>query len=80
MSDKPAHPGTITFVDANAGTENVRAAGDVPETIAYCRVGEHWVPVTRVVALVVGNKRDIKKYAADGTLLETTAQFRKPPR
>ncbi len=71
------HPGTILFVDETAGTEHLRPAAEVPETIAWALVGGVRVPVTRVVARVADKQRVLRSYGADGTLLSSTVQVRR---
>ncbi|MGK0358380.1 MAG: hypothetical protein ACI9U2_000667 [Bradymonadia bacterium] len=68
------HPGTITFVEEHSEDEQVRSASEVPEQIAFVSVGEHRVPVVRIVSHMRGEQRVIRSYAADGRLLETTVQ------
>ena len=71
------HPGKVVFVDATAGTEREELAETVPESIAFARDGEGWIPVVRVVATLHGDERTLHSYAADGTLVATTHQVRR---
>lgn len=77
---KPRHPGTVTFVDETAGTQTVEPASSVPETIAWAKKGGVDVPVVRVVAVTMGDRRTLNSYGQDGTLLSTTVQVRPPTR
>ncbi len=74
------HPGTITFVDLDAGTTREESAAAVPETIAWVVVAGARVPVTRVESRARGGAREILKYGADGALLEVTLSAPRPPR
>lgn len=74
----PVHPGTVVFVDLDAGTSREEAASSLPETIAWVQVGDQRVAVTRVESRKRGESREILKYGADGALLETTVSA--PPR
>jgi hypothetical protein len=69
------HPGTITFVDKDAGTEKVVSADQVPEGMRFGKIasGEE-VPVTRVEAQLRGEERVIKELGPNGELLRTTVQ------
>jgi len=72
------HPGTVVFVDLDAGTSREESAASLPETIAWVQVGDQRVAVTRVESRKRGESREIMKYGADGALLETTVSA--PPR
>lgn len=74
----PTHPGQIVFVDADAGTEQVKPAAQVPESIAFAVVDTERVPVTKVVSNLRGAQRVIRSYGADGQLLRSTIQA--PPK
>lgn len=67
------HPGTITFVEKGKPDE-VLSVEEVPETVAFYEEGPRRVPVVRVVAELVGTKRVIRSYGADGALLTTTRE------
>lgn len=76
MTSKPKHPGTITFVDGEK--ERVEEASTVPETIRFAPDKDgKLTPVVRVVAVLHGEQRTIREYAADGSLLRSTVQVRK---
>lgn len=76
MSELPAHPGTIEYVDDSTGevTRTV-SAEEVPEGIRYAPGPDgRPVAVTRITILTVGPRREIRQFAADGTLLQSTYQ------
>jgi hypothetical protein len=63
------HPGTITIVDEDAGTEKKVPVSDVPETVAF--IGD--VPVVRVVSRKRSDAaREVMSYGVDGALLQST--------
>jgi hypothetical protein len=72
----PEHPGTIEIVDAATGEVTGRVpAHEEPEGIAYAPGPDGSLqPVTRITILTVGNRREIRQFAADGTLLQSTYQ------
>lgn len=80
MSVRPPHPGAIVMVNDWEHTERTVPVAEVPESIAYARVGDAWVPVTRVVATLQGDTRTLRSYGADGALLSSTIQVRPPQR
>ena len=65
-----SHPGKITFV--NGTTTTVEDASTVPESIRFAE----GVPVVKVVAMTEGDRRIIREYGVDGTLLRSTVQTR----
>lgn len=67
-----AHPGTITFVDRDTGETSVSPVTTVPESIAWATVGAQRVAVVRIESSAAGGHREIFRYGADGTLLDTT--------
>lgn len=73
---KPVHPGSIVFADDSGGPDRVEKASAVPDSVAFVKVGEELVPVTRVVASTHGDRRTIRSYGADGRLLQSTIQIR----
>ena len=73
------HPGTITFVDVD-GSEKVRPASEVPETIAWVRVGGKRVPVVRVVRTGSAQRFEIVSYGVDGAELARTIGHAPPRR
>ena len=72
----PRHPGTIVFAESGKPGETVRAAAEVPESVAFVREHGVLVPVVRVVADTVGDQRVITSYGADGRRLQATYQRR----
>ena len=76
MSDLPEHPGTIEFVDGATGeVTRTEPASEVPEGIAYANGPDGTPqPVTRITTLTVGDRREIRQFGADGTLLRSTYQ------
>jgi hypothetical protein len=72
----PEHPGTIEIVDAATGEVIHRVpAAEEPEGIAYAPGPDGSLqPVTRISVLQVGDRREIRQFAADGTLLRSTYQ------
>jgi hypothetical protein len=77
---KPEHPGSIVFADADAGTEEVRPAAQVPEDVRFVRSDERWIPVARVVKSRSGARVEIRCYDQQGRLLSTTVGNAGPPR
>lgn len=72
----PEHPGTVEYVDGASGEVTRRVPADeVPEAIRYATGpdGEPW-PVVRITVLTVGDRREIRQFGADGTLLRSTYQ------
>lgn len=64
-----AHPGTVVFVDKVLGTETVKNAANMPESVAFIDD----MPVTRfVIEAAPENGRRVLVYGFDGTLLRTT--------
>ncbi len=74
------HPGTITFVDLDAGTSEARPASEVPEGIAWVTREGVRIPVVRIESTAVGGRREIHRYGPDGALLDSTVQAPRPPR
>lgn len=74
------HPGSVLMVKPD-GTERVEPADRLPESIAwYTDARGQRVAVTRVV-MTDGPLREVKRYGADGRLLDvTTAPPPPPPR
>jgi hypothetical protein len=71
------HPGTIEIVDGATGrvTETERAE-DVPEAVAFARGEDGELrPVTRIVVITAGNRREIRSYGEDGEFLSATHQI-----
>lgn len=76
---RPAHPGTIVFVDQAAKTEKVLPSSQVPETVAWGTLDGQAVAIVRVVAITGATRRELHSYSADGRLVSTTLQLI-PPR
>ncbi|MEL6349928.1 MAG: hypothetical protein AAFV53_42895 [Myxococcota bacterium] len=74
-----AHPGEITFIDHGTGETKIRDAAEVPETIAWATVGGERVAVVRVESRVMGDRREIQRYTADGTMVDSTVSTPRPP-
>jgi hypothetical protein len=68
------HPGTITYVDADAKTEKVLPVAQVPEPLRFASLDGAPVPVVRVVAQLRGEERLIREYGPEGQLLRSTVQ------
>jgi hypothetical protein len=71
-----SHPGTITYVDADAQTQKVQSAADVPEPLRFADTTSGKVPVVKVVARIAGGQRFIREYGPNGELLRSTVQRR----
>ncbi|MES2642656.1 MAG: hypothetical protein V4850_24445 [Myxococcota bacterium] len=66
------HPGTVTFLDPDGSTREQNAA-DLPPTIAWYTAADGTrTPCVRVEASRRGTALEIKRFAADGALLDTT--------
>lgn len=72
----PAHPGHVVFAEVGSPREKVLPVSEVPESVAFARVGDALVPVVRVVAEVVGDRRVLTSYGVDGQRLGATWQTR----
>ena len=72
IASPETHPGEITFIDHSTGETRISAASDVPETIAWATVDGEKVPIIRVESHVMGNRREIHRYGADGALVDST--------
>lgn len=78
--DQPSHPGRITFVDGN--TQEITREADlseVPQGIAFVEVDGRIEPVVRIVTFTDEDRRIIRQYGADGSLLLSTVQVRRRP-
>lgn len=70
---------TIEWVDVATGEVTRRRAADLADPIRYAPgADEQPVRVTRVEIVTRGDRREIRQYAADGTLLLATYQRREP--
>lgn len=69
----------IEWVDVATGEVTRRQAADLADPIRYAPgADERPVRVTRVEIVTRGDRREIRQYAADGTLLLATYQRREP--
>jgi hypothetical protein len=77
----PDHPGTVEYVDGASGEVTRRVSADeVPESIRYAPGPDgRPQPVTRITILSLGDRREIRQFAADGTLLRSTYQRAESP-
>ena len=71
------HPGTVEWVEIATGAAKTVPADEVPEEIRWADGpdGRPW-PVTRIETLTLEDRREIRQFAPDGTLLLTTYQRR----
>ncbi len=68
------HPGTIVVEDQIDGTTSTDRADEVPETIAWVRVGDQFAAVVRIIVSGEPGARRFTKIGVDGEMLETTSQ------
>lgn len=76
---KPEHPGKIIYLDGN--TQQVVSEAnieDVPESLRFAESADGFIPIVKVIATVVGDRRYIREYGPDGQLLRSTIQVRTP--
>jgi len=66
------HPGTVEWVEVSTGASRTVPAAEVPDEIRWA----DGRPVTRIETLTVEDRREIRQFAPDGTLLRTTYQRR----
>lgn len=67
----PQHPGTITFVDLDTGSEHVEDAATVDEHIAFAEVGDDvFAPVVKVTNQRRGKTLELTLYGVDGAVLQ----------
>jgi hypothetical protein len=76
VSDRPPHPGTITFVDGLTGeVTRTEDASEVPDGIRYANGPDgRPQPVTRIEITTFEDRREIRQYGPDGTILRSTYQ------
>ena len=74
------HPGQVVFDDKVEGTSKSTPAADLPQTIAWAEDerGE-WVPVARIETTGTKSRREITRFGADGSFLDSTVQAPPPP-
>ncbi len=63
-------PWTLTFVDLDTGEVRTAPSTEVPESVAWWEGEGRRIPVVRVEARLVGAGMEIRRYAADGALLD----------
>jgi hypothetical protein len=69
----------VEWVDVATGEVTRRHAAELADPIRYAPgADEQPVRVTRVEIITRGDRREIRQYAADGTLLLATYQRREP--
>lgn len=68
------HPGEIVHEDRIAGRTWTVHASEVPQSIAWVRVGDQWEPVLRIEITGTTEQRRITKFGRDGRMLESTIQ------
>jgi len=72
---RPAHPGTIVYVDGATQQEVRRLpVEEVPESMRFRATARGLVPVVKVVAIEDGNQRSLLEYGPDGEFLFSTLQ------
>jgi hypothetical protein len=73
------HPGQIVYEDRVEKRTWTRNAAEVPPTIAWVKVAEHWKPVVRIEIDGMGDQREITKFGPDREFLEVTSARMGPP-
>lgn len=74
-----AHPGQITFVEPD-GSEQIKPAAGVPESIRWATVEGARVPVVRIVRTGTGGFMEITRYGPKGQFIDVTATVRPSPK
>jgi hypothetical protein len=70
------HPGSITYVDADANSEQTMPIAKVPESLRFVKNEQGVeVPVVRVVSKIAGKQRFIKEYGPANEFLRETIQL-----
>jgi hypothetical protein len=72
------HPGDIVHDDKVAERQWTARAEDIPQSIAWVRVGDAWRPVIRIEITGSEEQREFTKFGLDGEFLETTVQSPRP--
>ena len=72
------HPGNIVHNDKVATRQWTIRAEDIPQSIAWVRVGDTWRPVIRIEITGSEERREFTKFGPDGEFLETTVQSPRP--
>ncbi|MBK6689053.1 MAG: hypothetical protein IPG45_31590 [Deltaproteobacteria bacterium] len=74
------HPGFITYVDADAQTEQVASVEGLADALCFApNERGDLVPVVRVVASRQADERHILEYGPQGEVLRSTIQRRSGP-
>jgi hypothetical protein len=73
------HPGKVLYVDGNSGQvlETIDAA-EMPDSIRFADTERGRVPVVKVIATIVGDKRYVREYGPNDELLRSTVQLKNP--
>lgn len=71
------HPGRVTFVNGNTNEIiDEEDVATVPPSIAFVELDGKRYPVVRIVVFEDEDRRIIRQYGEDGTLLLSTVQIR----
>lgn len=73
------HPGQITYVDHVEHRTWTERAAEVPTTMAWVKVDDHWKAVVQIEIQGAANRREITKFGANHEFLETTTATMGPP-
>ena len=73
------HPGQITYIDHVENRTWTQKADEVPTTIAWVKVDDHWKAVVQIEINGAADRREITKYGASHVFLETTTATMGPP-
>jgi len=73
------HPGQIVYEDHVENRTWTRSATEVPVTIAWVKIEDHWKPVVRIEINGAGEQREITKFGPDHAFLETTMAWMSAP-
>ena len=69
---RPAHPGTVTFVDTD-GTERTQPADEIPDWLKFAPGADGSpVPVVRIARVPGTRGSNLRSFGADGKLLWVT--------
>lgn len=66
------HPGQIVYDDRVEDRTWTEDAADVPATIAWGKVHDHWKPVVRIEITGAGDQREMAAFGPSHELLQTT--------
>jgi hypothetical protein len=74
------HPGQIVYEDRVEHRTWKESAADVPTTIAWVKVHDHWKPVVRIEITGAGDQREMTAFGPEHEFLQTTtARLSEPP-